>query len=638
MRVPHAALCALALIHALQSAQAASKLTMELDTETEARCLVVLREGLASEEFWPAMHAAEGLSLGGYGAEVITALTPRLDTETDGQKRCGLARELVRAGDRSKTAILLGLLADADPYAHVHAAESLFKVNQIGDGTLLRAALTDRANASKSMMAAAALSRWGNGEALAYLREQVQSEDPEVAKIAAWALGQVGDRSDIAILKAAAARFDDPAVKSFFLNALACQRDPQGVQKLALNLRSEDAGVRTMAANFAGEIGLVQVRDGLKALLDDENLDVRVRSAQSLLMMAKPAAKPEGMVTNDPYPATDMSPRYSEGDITVLNDGRYLFATTEFMNSTSDFAQARLVGKTSADGGQTWSSQTVLQENVGGLNVMSLTFQPLNDTELGLFYLIKNTTSDLNVFLRRSADGGLTFGDPVQVTNIPGYHVMNNDRVIRLKSGRLLAPTASSADVEKENHFVCRAWISDDAGHTWRAGAGTVDYAQRGAMEPEVLEMNDGRILMIIRTQLGHIAAAWSEDGGENWSAAADWGVRAPEAPSTLRRVPSTGDLMLIWNDSYVEGEGHGGKRSPLTVAISKDEGKTWEHKKNIEADESEAGVSFMSGFSYISATFDNGRVLLSYYVSKDGTDKILSRFRSFPISWLYEE
>lgn len=637
MRVSFTTLCAFALIQALQPAQAASPPTLTLDAETEARCLVVLRAGLASEEFWPAMHAAEGLSLGGHGAEVITALTPRLDTETDGQKRCGLARELVRAGDRSKTAILLGLLADSDTYAHVHAAESLFKVNQIGDGTLLRAALADRANAPKSMMAAAALARWGNGEALNYLRERVQSDDADVAKIAAWALGQVGDQGDRDILKAGAARFEDPAVKSFFLNALAGQGDPHGVAHLAAGLKSADAGVRVMAANFAGEIGLTQLKDDLTALLADENLDVRVRAAQSLLMMARPLAQAEGMVSNDPYPATDTSPRYSEGDITVLNDGRYLFATTEFMNSTSDFAKARLVGKTSADGGQTWGEQIVLQENVGGFNVMSLTFQPLNEAELGLFYLVKNTTSDLNIFLRRSADGGLTFGEPVQVTNIPGYHVMNNDRVIRLKSGRLLAPTASSPDVEKDNHFVCRAWISDDAGHTWRAGAGTVDYAKRGAMEPEVLEMNDGRILMIIRTQLGHIAAAWSEDGGENWSEASDWGVRAPEAPSTVRRIPSTGDLMLIWNDSYVEGAGHGGKRSPLTVAISKDEGKTWEHKKNIEAGEKDADESFMNGFAYVSATFDAGRVLTSYYVSKDGTDKIFSRFRSFPISWLYE-
>ncbi len=634
MRILPGAVCALALISTLQTADAAP---LELDAETEARCLDVLREGLASSEFWPSMHAAEGLSLGGYGAEVTAALTPLLATEKDGQKRCGLARELVRAGDRSKTSILLGLLAEADPYAHVHAAESLFKVNQIGDGALLRAALTDRANASKSMMAAAALSRWGNGEALAYLREMVQSEDPDVAKIAAWVLGQVGDASDIPALKAGATRFEDPDAKSFFIHALAGLKEPQGVQKLAMNLKSDVVGVRTMAANFAGEIGLAQVRADLKALLDDETLDVRVRAAQSLLMLAKPASKPEGVITNDPFPATAANPRYSEGDITVLNDGRYLYATTEFIGDTSDFAKAHLVGKISADGGRTWGEQKVLQENVGGFNVMSLTFQPLSDSELGMFYLIANSMTDLNVFLRRSTDGGLSFGDPMQVTNIPGYHVMNNDRVIRLKSGRLLAPVASTADAEKEDHYVCRTFISDDAGATWRAGTGTVDYAKRGAMEPEVLEMNDGRVLMIIRTQLGHIAAAWSEDGGDTWSAATDWGVRAPEAPSTVRRIPSTGDLMLIWNDTYVEGEGHGGKRSPLTVAISKDEGKTWEHKKNIETGAGAPGAPFMSGFSYISAGFDGGRVLLTYYVAEEGSDKISSRFRSFPIAWLYE-
>lgn len=625
MRIFPGAICALALIHAVHTAQG-----VELTTETEARCLEVLRAGLASAEFWPSMHAAEGLTLGGHGAEVTAALLPKLATETDGQKRCGLARELVRAGDRGKTAILLGLLAAPDPYAHVHAAESLFKVNQIGDGALLRAALAERSNPPKAMMAAAALTRWGSGDALAYLRESLQSADPAVAKLAAWVLGFVGNSSDIDALKAGAARFEDPGVKSFFLNALACQGDSEGIQKLVANLKSDDAEVRAMAANFAGEIGLPQVQEDLTRLLNDEKLDVRVRSAQALFMMAKPVAKLQGVVTHDPFPASAENPRYSEGDITVLNDGRYLFGVTEFMGNTSDFAKARLVSKISADGGQTWGEQSVIQENVGGFNVMSLTFQPLNETDLGLFYLIANSMTDLNVFLRRSTDGGLTFGTPAQVTNLSGYHVMNNDRVIQLKSGRLLAPTASTADAEKEDHYVSRAWISDDAGATWRAGKGTVDYGKRGAMEPELLEMNDGRVLMIIRTQLGHIAAAWSGDGGDTWGTVSDWGVRAPEAPSTIRRIPSTGDLLLIWNDTHVDGEGHGGKRTPLTVAISKDEGKTWTHKQNIED-------STAHTFAYISATFDSGRVLLTYYVADDTTGWIGSRFRSIPIASLYE-
>src|SRR5690554_4749321 len=56
------------------------------------QCLTTLREGLRSEEFWPAMHAAEGLTLTGHGQEAIPVLRARLAEEQDDQRRCGLAR------------------------------------------------------------------------------------------------------------------------------------------------------------------------------------------------------------------------------------------------------------------------------------------------------------------------------------------------------------------------------------------------------------------------------------------------------------------------------------------------------------------------------------------------------------------
>lgn len=610
--------------------------SIALDTETAMRCLKLLRDSRDLQQFWPAMHAAEALTLAGHGPEVIAFLAPLLESETDGQRRCGLARELVRAGDQTKVRVLLDLLAAEDPYAHVHACESLYKVNQIGDGVLLRQAFLDRSNAPKAIMAAAALARWGNGDALAYLRGQAATDDPDAAPIAAWVLARVGNATDIPVLRTGEARFDDPMKRGFFTNALASLGDPAATATLLGNLKHEVAAVRTYAAEFAGEIGLAEAREALIGLLEDADVDVRVRAAQSLLLMTRNASGvPDGMFAQDVFPATEANPRYSEGDILVLPDGRYLFATTEFIGDDSDFAKAHLVGRISADGGQSWEAPFELQENVGGRNVMSLTFQALSDSEMGLFFLRKNDFNDLDVYLRRSSDGGTTFGTPTLVTDAPGYHVLNNDRVIRLKNGRLLVPVASTPDVEKVNHFTCRVWISDDAGNTWRAGSGEVDYAQRGAMEPEVLELNDGRIIMIIRTQLGHIAASYSEDGGDTWTQASDWGVRAPEAPSSVRRIPSTGDLLLIWNDNFQAGAGHGGKRTPLTVAISKDEGKTWINKKNVET--GEGTETFTSGYSYISAAFDQGRVLLSYYVAEDSTGRISSRFRSFPIGWLYE-
>ena len=55
---------ALLPIH-FSSAQDAARIT--LDTATHEKCLNVLRAGLTSEEFWPSIHAAEGLTLEGHG-------------------------------------------------------------------------------------------------------------------------------------------------------------------------------------------------------------------------------------------------------------------------------------------------------------------------------------------------------------------------------------------------------------------------------------------------------------------------------------------------------------------------------------------------------------------------------------------
>ena len=39
--------------------------------------MTILRGGMQGDEFWPAIHAAEGLTLGGHGDEVIEYLTPK---------------------------------------------------------------------------------------------------------------------------------------------------------------------------------------------------------------------------------------------------------------------------------------------------------------------------------------------------------------------------------------------------------------------------------------------------------------------------------------------------------------------------------------------------------------------------------
>src|SRR5690606_18290466 len=139
---------------------------LRLDEATLGRCVEVLREGLAAEDFWPSIHAAEALTLGGYGEEVVAALAPKLPSETDDQRRCGLARELVRAGQRLQAQVMLEILAGDDPHGHVHAAESLYKVQEIGDGQAMRTRFLQSDDLRLRTMAAGALGQCGNPQAM----------------------------------------------------------------------------------------------------------------------------------------------------------------------------------------------------------------------------------------------------------------------------------------------------------------------------------------------------------------------------------------------------------------------------------------------------------------------------------------
>lgn len=260
-----------------------------LSPEQREKALSVLRAGLHSEDsehFWVAMHAAEGLTLSGHGTEVIPVLEKRLATDSDAQHRCGLARELVRAGERKYVSVLTEVLTSPDPYGHIHAAESLYKVSELGDEPTLRRYFEDsEADIKLRLMAAAALSRKGDAGAMALIREARDGKDVGGFQIASWLLGAIGDPSDIEALRKRLDAAPTPIVRAYIENALAVLGDADGLMRLTRNLDDPDASVRTYAANFAGDTKATHLRAKLESLLDDSEPDVRVRAAQSLLFL-----------------------------------------------------------------------------------------------------------------------------------------------------------------------------------------------------------------------------------------------------------------------------------------------------------------------------------------------------------------
>jgi sialidase-1 len=287
----NAPLALFALMGAILPGHLSAAPLMTLTPETNAKALETLRAGIRiaePEKFWVTMHAAEGLTLGGYGDEVIPLLEPKLSTETDAQRLCGLARELVRAGKRDPLSVLTEVLRREDPYGHTHAAESLYKVFEVGDEAVMRERFETSANIKLRLMAAAALARKLNDAgAYAFIRECRDGNDPDGLQIAAWILGIIGNEGDIEPLRARLADAPTPVIRGYVVNALACLGDPDGLARLARDLEDPDPAIRTYAATFAGDAKAVSTQKRLEAMLDDPDADARVRAAQTLLQLSR---------------------------------------------------------------------------------------------------------------------------------------------------------------------------------------------------------------------------------------------------------------------------------------------------------------------------------------------------------------
>ncbi len=257
-----------------------------LSGELHKKCVSILREGLKLQEFWPSMHAAEGLTAAGLGSEVIADLQNRLLTEKDDQRRCGLARELTRAGEEKYVQVLFDILGDLKSTGRTHAAESLYKLGKSGDRILLTDAMNQKDVLPLQIMAAGALAKAGDATAMTVLREQLKSQDPIGRNLSAWVLGRLGGSSDIRPILDAMEKEKDEMSRAFFSVSLACLGNADGRALLVTLLDSPNATAKSMAAEFAGISRTTEAHEKLVRLLDDSVADVRIRAAHSLIVLA----------------------------------------------------------------------------------------------------------------------------------------------------------------------------------------------------------------------------------------------------------------------------------------------------------------------------------------------------------------
>lgn len=225
---------------------------------------------------------------------------------------------------------------------------------------------------------------------------------------------------------------------------------------------------------------------------------------------------------------------------------------------------------------------------------------------------------------------------------------------------------------EMSGSFVC---YSDDDGKTWRScvthnGRGfMVGYFKDGHMghmtceEPVVVELKDGRLMCYMRSTCGRIIKSYSEDGGEHWMKVQPTDIAMSNSPCAMKSLPGTGDLVLVWNMMSADEICKGYRRGRLCIAISKDDGDTWENvrtldqspgvetKNWVEPPPLQAMVRGPSGrdnlmgeipddfthYHYCSIFLSEDKIFLHYRASTPVGGHSEWRRRVFPITWLYE-
>ena len=342
------------------------------------------------------------------------------------------------------------------------------------------------------------------------------------------------------------------------------------------------------------------------------------------IVVASASAIDEAVFSQILLPSRPNNPRNSEAAILPLQNRNLLLAWNEFYTKTgSDWGNSRISSMVSDDGGKTWGQKHVLQENIGQMNVMEPNLLRLRSGKVLFVFARKNSEADCQAMVRISNDDARTFSAPVPLPTdpIPAYWTINNDRLIQLRSGRILLPMNYTRDYRLSQRFLARVYYSDNDGATWTGSRSRVDVkaSKVGSDEPGVVELSDGRVMLWLRTDTGHPYRCYSSDGGVTWSEPEPMTVTSPNSPQSIKRIPGRSDLLMVWNNSATQ-------RSPLTTAISKNGGNTWDHVRNLDEDGKHT-------FAYTSITFFGDRALFTYYFAGPG---LSLKFASTPISELY--
>jgi sialidase-1 len=313
-----------------------------------------------------------------------------------------------------------------------------------------------------------------------------------------------------------------------------------------------------------------------------------MKAGAALILFLLPLQSPSAGIWLHPR-ATDM-PGQRMGPFVRLGDGAIL---------TIDGTEAFW----SRDEGKTWSERRPIFDGSGRFEIrperalirtragtVILAFINEKETANWAWNASISDSPDARAptYTVRSLNDGKTWEPPTKLHD--AWTGANRD-MIETRAGKVVL-TSMKMLHDPGRHSVL-TYVSADEGESWRAShlidLGGVGH-HGGVSESTVVELKNGRLWQLIRTNWSRFWEAFSEDGGLSWRTIRPSSIEASSAPGMIKRLAS-GRLVLVWNRLYPEGKTsyplRGGDnqwsevpvsnhREELSIAFSNDDGRTW--------------------------------------------------------------
>jgi hypothetical protein len=367
--------------------------------------------------------------------------------------------------------------------------------------------------------------------------------------------------------------------------------------------------------------------------------------------VATPAASAAGRRVADASGSSERTVLWSRGDngwvdfrvhaVDVTPRGTVLAWSEARVGTSDDAGPKDLVLRRSTDGGQTWGPTLYLERHDGGAWANPT---PVIDRRTGrvtLFYALNDEGNSSRVFRRTSTDDGLTWSDPVELTelftaNEHGwtFHLPGPGRGVQLADGRLLVEVWHRRPLSlpaAERDYGASVIYSDDGGRTWAHGGIVPDPAGLGLNEARIARLATGEVILNSRLTGGvsntSRAVAVSRDGGRTFTEATVETNIAPHAgigAGLASRVDRHGVERVVYTSPVA-----GTDRNTLYARLSHDGTRSWSWGRVVEP--------ARAGYSDTAWLDDSTLIVLYSRLGATGVatqDVVVARF---DLTWLTE-